>query len=374
MPGIGKIPRHSPLYIIRRGSPTYFPTYTHIHYMIPDKSYTMEDLLCDESFQRAFLQHAEADQLDWDDWMSDDPARQELVLHATQMLRTLSLQYPDQYIAQQAEVLQHRLKNEPVQRWSIRQHGFLWRAAAAIAVLVVAVWWWYKPGSERSGTQQAIVHAIPAAISVCKLPDGTIARLKTGSSLRLAEGFGQAERRVILVGEAYFEVAKDAQRPFRVIAGDVTTTAIGTAFNVRAYPDEAEVKIVLIEGKVKVERPALPSAPVSKSVELAPGQQVRIGTTEFSKVEAANIIPIERWKAGYVLTFRATPFPEVVQVLNANYKTHIIGFEGTRLTESKITGEFDRSMSLTEIMESLAFVNGFKYRNSNDTIRIIIDR
>jgi transmembrane sensor len=340
--------------------------------MVPDQTYLLEDLLCDESFLRYYFQQSEDDVLDWEDWIGDDPSRQRLAEQAFRLLHVLSLQYPDAYLAEQRHLLMQRIAtvSEPLLEptFITKHRPIWWRAAAAILILFLAAWWWL-PGTE-TGSPTAIVHTTPAAISVCKLPDGTIVRLKTGSSLRLADDFGQTARQVTLIGEGYFEVAKDPQRPFSVNAGDVKTTALGTVFNVRAYPDEAEIKVVLVEGKVKIERQKAPAAKTTKSVELQPGQQLRISNSDFSPVEQANTASIERWKSGYVLTFRATPFPEVVSVLNAHYKTYITGFEGNTLSDAKITGEFDRGMSLKEIMESLAFINGFNYQIKGDTTYI----
>jgi transmembrane sensor len=341
--------------------------------MLSDQIYSLEDLLCNESFLRYYFQQSEDDTLDWEDWIGDDPSRQALTDHAFRLLHVLSLQYPDAYVAEQRHLLERRLVALsastvlPINnKWT---KTYWWRAAAAVAILVLAAWWWWPPRNDIA-TTTAIVHTTPAAISVCKLPDGTVVRLKTGSSLRLADDFGQTERQVTLIGEGYFEVAKDPQHPFRVNTGEITTTALGTAFNVRAYPDEAEIKVVLVEGKVKVERKVISTSYTSKSVELNPGQQLRVSNRDFSPVEQANTIPIERWKSGYVLTFRATPFPEVASVLSTHYKTFITGFEANRLSEVKITGEFDRGMPLTEIMESLAFINGFNYQIKGDTTYI----
>jgi transmembrane sensor len=345
--------------------------------MVPDQAYTLEELLCDESFLRFYFQQSESDELDWDDWAGDDLQRRALIAQAFQLLNALSLQYPEQYVSEQVQNLEHRIKAHPTPtdapRWRTFTATKWWWAAAALLLLLMAGWWWWQPAAGGPAAPQTIVHATPAAISVCRLPDGSIVRLKTGSSIRLADDFGQQERRVVLVGEAYFEVAKDAQRPFRVQAGQTTTTALGTAFNVRAFPDEAEVKVILVEGKVKVEQLASTgSAPPLKTAELNPGQQVRISTTAFSKVETADTSPIERWKAGYVMTFRATPFAEVAQVLNTHYQTYITGYENTRLAAIKITGEYDRSMPLSEIMESLAFINSFHYEINGDTTAIKI--
>ncbi len=83
------------------------------------------------------------------------------------------------------------------------------------------------------------------------LADGSHVWINSGSSLTYNEGFNRKERNVYLEGEAYFEVAKDAERPFIVRTGEMDIQALGTAFNVNAYNDERYVSSVLLEGKSK---------------------------------------------------------------------------------------------------------------------------
>ena len=88
--------------------------------------------------------------------------------------------------------------------------------------------------------------------SIITLLDGTHITLNAGSKLRYPATFGKATREVRLEGEAYFEVAHNPQKPFVVKTGAVVTTVLGTKFNVKAYPSESNIKVALLEGKVKV--------------------------------------------------------------------------------------------------------------------------
>jgi ferric-dicitrate binding protein FerR (iron transport regulator) len=84
------------------------------------------------------------------------------------------------------------------------------------------------------------------------LADGSEVWLNASSSLRFPTVFTGNQREVELTGEAYFEVAKNKERPFRVKVGDIQVNVLGTHFNINAYADESAVKTSLLEGSVKI--------------------------------------------------------------------------------------------------------------------------
>jgi len=85
-----------------------------------------------------------------------------------------------------------------------------------------------------------------------KLPDGSSVILNEGSHLEYGDPFDGKSRQVSLVGEAFFDIAHDAERPFVVHTGKLMTTVLGTAFNIRAYPDQSDIVVTVTRGKVKV--------------------------------------------------------------------------------------------------------------------------
>src|SRR5690606_27701037 len=94
----------------------------------------------------------------------------------------------------------------------------------------------------------------PGVKSSITLGDGSKVLLNSGSSLKYVKGFGTDLREVFLVGEAFFEVSRDSIRPFIVRTGEISTTALGTSFNIEAYKDE-NLNISLLTGKVAVAVP-----------------------------------------------------------------------------------------------------------------------
>ncbi|WP_341835412.1 FecR family protein [Chitinophaga pollutisoli] len=124
-------------------------------------------------------------------------------------------------------------------------------AAALITIVATGTWLLYPSGSAQAPAMQGQQTA-RSEVRRLSLPDGTLVWLNTASNLRYAEDFGQEDRTVYLSGEAYFDVAQDGGKPFIIHTGHISTTVLGTAFNIRAYPGQEDVTVAVSSGKVKV--------------------------------------------------------------------------------------------------------------------------
>jgi ferric-dicitrate binding protein FerR (iron transport regulator) len=129
------------------------------------------------------------------------------------------------------------------------------------------------------------------------LPDGSKVWLNASSSLRYPTNFIGNIRNVELTGEAYFEVAKNANKPFRVVSNNQVVEVLGTHFNISSYADETSVKTTLLEGSVKVL-----STRSNQSKLLKPGEQSDINYSKNSfSVQVVNTEEAIAWKNGYFL-------------------------------------------------------------------------
>ena len=165
-----------------------------------------------------------------------------------------------------------------------RQTGFWYSTAAAIFLVAIGSLFLYhnlSPSKTIISAVPTVTKTAPRGVkSTIMLPDGTKVILNSESSLRYAQGFTDSVRWVELTGEAYFDVASNKKKPFEVKAKGVTTTVLGTLFNVRAYPDDPAVEVALLEGKLSVSGKADPAADAAYL--LQPG--------EFVSVENENLI------------------------------------------------------------------------------------
>jgi ferric-dicitrate binding protein FerR (iron transport regulator) len=122
-----------------------------------------------------------------------------------------------------------------------------WRIAATIAIILLGGWWIINNATDA----KEVVLAAELKDAPLMLPDGSKVWLNEDSRLVYKRPF--ENRNIQLEGEAFFEIARDEERPFTVEAGNARTTVLGTSFNLRAYPDEERVELVVQTGKVKFE-------------------------------------------------------------------------------------------------------------------------
>ncbi len=135
-----------------------------------------------------------------------------------------------------------------------RLSGFYAKAAAVILIpLLAGTGVLLHRGIVRDAGQPSVasIYAPPGSRVAFSLPDGTQGMLNSGSTLEYSLPFS-GKRDVTLTGEAWFEVTHDEKQPFRVDAGNLDLTVLGTAFNVSAYPDENYTEVVLENGRIQV--------------------------------------------------------------------------------------------------------------------------
>ncbi len=121
--------------------------------------------------------------------------------------------------------------------------------AAVVLLLLAGGWWFYKADAEGAALAFS---TLQGEVQEVTLPDGSVVVLNASSYLSYEAVPGS--RRVTLSGEAYFDVAPDPGLPFVITANQTRTTVLGTAFNLRAYPEEATVEVEVAEGRVRMEQ------------------------------------------------------------------------------------------------------------------------
>lgn len=166
------------------------------------------------------------------------------------------------------------------------------------------------------------------------LSDGTTVQLDTGTAVALLDGDeGRGVR--LLAGRAWFDVAKDAGRPFRVAASDVTVTVTGTQFDV-GLTDSA-VEVVLAEGSVRADYPAAPG-----STSLSPGDRFRFDrTSSRAQMTTVPIGSIASWRRGKLRIEGAT-IAEIVEQVRPYYSGKIVVTDDA-FAAQRVTGSFDLS-------------------------------
>ena len=193
------------------------------------------------------------------------------------------------------------------------------------------------------------------------LPDGSKVWLNAASSLSYPVNFSARERRVMLQGEAYFEIARNAGRAFKVVTATQTVEVLGTHFNVDAYSDNAMVRTTLLEGSVKVV-----TAPGTQLM-LKPGEQARFnnqtGALQKSNVSEEDVIA---WKNGYFI-FNDTWLTDVLLQLSRWYDVQV---DQATIPRIRYSGSIPRQKTLQEVLAMLEFTGNRHFEIVNRTIKV----
>ena len=192
------------------------------------------------------------------------------------------------------------------------------------------------------------------------LPDGSKVWLNAASSLRFPTSFTGKDREVELKGEAYFEVAKDAGKPFKVNVNDIAVTVLGTSFNIMAYPDEKAVKTTLQEGAIKVMRG-------SKGILLHPGQQARTEEAGLKLIRDVDMEEVTAWKNG-LFKFNGADIETVMRQLSRWYNVDIV-YQGTK-TSNSFSGIISRNTNISNVLKILEY-SGVHFTIEGDTVKVL---
>jgi transmembrane sensor len=164
------------------------------------------------------------------------------------------------------------------------------------------------------------------------LADGSRVRLNTNSKIRVH--LTRGERHIkLLRGEAFFEVAHDASRPFTVESDGAKVRALGTKFDVRR--DSAAVRVTLLEGRVEVRQTGRPEA-----VTLAPDQALTVTTAGVSVPQVADAADASSWTTGR-LTFRGLPLKAAIQEINRYSLKKIVLAADSPVANEPVSGQFE---------------------------------
>ena len=235
-------------------------------------------------------------------------------------------------------------------------------AAIALIILSVSSTYLYLQSQQEDSTMVEL-YTEAGKRNTILLPDGSTVQTNSETLLLYANNFEGQTRTVYLIGEANFQVAKDPNKPFIVKASNVSITALGTEFNVNAYPDNNEVVASLLSGKVKV----LCGNDDSNTYIMTPGEQFTYAkNTHITKIEQANMNDVIALQSGSYV-FRAKTLQEIFTTLERRYNM-TLQYNMNSFSSDKYNFSFGNNSSLSEILDIMKeVVGGFDYRIENDT-------
>lgn len=186
------------------------------------------------------------------------------------------------------------------------------------------------------------------------LSDGTKVWLNAASSIRFPVFFIGSERRVQITGEAYFEVAKENYKPFKVSAAGSEVEVFGTHFNINAYDDEPGIKTTLIEGKVKVS-----DTKTNKNAFLDPGQQSALDKNgKLTVINNADTEEALAWKNGR-FQFNSADVKTILRQISRWYDVDV-EYRGN--VNLHFTGQLTRNDYVSKVFEKLALTGEVNFK------------
>ena len=264
-----------------------------------------------------------------------------------------------------------------------RNYG--WWIGGVAASLLVGMLLFFRPDGRKEIEQlpQNVVSTRHGSKSKVQLPDGTVVFLNSGSKLTYNQAFNGKLREVHLIGEAFFEVAKDKMRPFIIHTNTVDVKVLGTVFNLRAYPDEQTTETSLIHGSVEV---VLLDNP-DKKIVLKPSEKLVVQNTRPAAPvqEAANdeapLVTISRvhnlkkdssiLETSWVenkLAFDNESLEVIAQKLERWFDVEIV-ITDEALKKATYTVTFDGE-GLKEVLNALKEADGFSFSINKKEVRI----
>lgn len=239
-------------------------------------------------------------------------------------------------------------------------------AASCAAALAVGVFSFRAGRTDVMDRLQDICISAPTGCrSAVALPDGTNVWLNAGSKLSYSQSYGLSDRNVTLVGEGYFEVAEDSDKPFTVSSSSLSVTVHGTKFNVEDYGSDRMSRVSLLEGSV-----SLTAAGASDEVFLKPGEVALLDRASGEvTVSEANVANSKEWVNGY-LFFDDETLGSIASQLEASYDV-TINFSSEDLKDIRFYGNFVRHVqTIDEVLGILSGTDKFHYIKSDNTITI----
>ncbi len=328
----------------------------------------LNKLMGDESFVSWVYTNKDSK---WSAWLANNMDKKDVVENAKRII--LSMKFKSEVLPlSRIEYIKNSIEDNIVimenRSTSSRMLWSPWIGRAAVLLIMItfgAVMYFIANNQSANIPQIVSVKYIEKSTHkgqklTTNLPDGSKVTLNSSSKISYKLPFNGEERIVMLEGEAFFKVARDTIRPFKVLASGVTTTALGTSFNVNCITNE-KVEVSLVSGKVAIENQG------DKSVILYPGELAMAGKSK--KIEKGKFEYLDKiaWKDGF-LVFNNDAFPEIVEKLEGWYGVNIMVHEGVG-EDFHFTAKYE-DHTLREVLQGISYVQYFDFSIKGDVVEI----
>ena len=196
------------------------------------------------------------------------------------------------------------------------------------------------------------------------LDDGSFVHMNSASSITYPNKFDSDARKVEIVGEVYFDISRDENRPFNIKVKDYTVQVLGTSFNVQAYEDEEDFSVTVESGSVKI----LLDDSGTNDIVLEKNQKL-IFNPSTNLTEVVEVVSSDdlSWRHG-VLKFDSTPMSKVEKMIERWYGVEIV-IDGPGLSKASFNGSH-KNKNLKSVLEALTYATRSNYIIKDNSIII----
>lgn len=272
---------------------------------------------------------------EWETVHEDSESTREAWLKLTENLRN-----------ERSEEKENRRSNNGEDKPKARIYSLYRRMAAVAAIVIIA----FGAGllamkvlSNRPEQYYAVAAPLGSTTRF-EMTDGTVVWLNAGTTLRYSDRFGSGNRRVMLDGEAYFEVTRNEGKEFTVSTKGYDVVVKGTHFDVSAYNDDPDITTSLMQGHVVIKRG-------DQTLDLKPGEQVSLDKRTGKLTATRMSGDVSAWKADMVDYSCITP-ADLAKRLSRQYNVSI-DVKGQRLKQTHISITLNNALTIDEMMEAL---------------------
>lgn len=336
-----------------------------------NNNYTLEELIADESF--VLWTYGEGG-THWDEWAEVNSENKNKAEKAREMITSMKFKgyaLSQEKVVQIKNRIQHNIEAEEGKVIPIQSKWKNWtKVGAVVTILLASAVVLYTTRESESATVTSPVavkytdKTTPkGARTTFKLSDGSIVNLNANSKLIYPNKFNGDKREVYLEGEAFFDVAENAKKPFIVTTGDIQTKVLGTTFNIKAPTSSEIIEVALVTGSI-----SLSNSKSSETLLLKPDE---MGTYNGSSQPIIkSLYDKERvlgWKE-QLLTFSNTDFDEVIKSLENWYGVSFVIKTDKKFVKG-FTGKY-KNKSLETVMKGLGFSYDFQFIVSDKVVII----
>lgn len=342
--------------------------------------YTIEQLILDQTFLNYCYKNNAQDIQTWQNYAAVSPENKAVVDEACKRLFALNqmLKSPEEKLAlaEFKKLVGAQKQSQLKDSVPLYKRGWFVRVcyATATALLLVMGLTLFNHYQKVQQADLAFKEE-QAKYQVYKSPFGermtiTLADqskviLNANSTLKVAHGYHKENRKVVLLGAAYFDISPNAELPFSLETSDMKATVLGTSFYMRAYPHESGQQVELLSGKIKVQK-AYTSTLDNQAEILLPGDMVMLNrSVDLMEKETFDIRERQFWIKGQ-LVFKDTSFRAVVTALEEWYGVPI-EIQGQQKSAGKFSGTYENE-SLERILNMFCFATDCNFEIEKEKV------